>query len=291
MIDGRDIYLQGWQYGAPIFVVFLQQAVLTRMRAVEQRHKEALILVAQANARTAMEQQQRAAQGQFLSLMAHELKTPLAAIDAAVQALNYMPDNSPAVISRHDRIRQAVARLNVLLEQSLSALRGETDEARLMMPRRDFVPIARLFAALSEMYDEPGIQCESSDVVSCYADSHLLNIALTNLLDNARKYGRPGEAISLSATHLSREGNAGVVFEVKSAYQGDLQEDCEAWFGKFWRGRTSSSQEGVGLGLYLVRVIAEAHRGTAYCTLIAPRGRAQLIVSLWIPERAEPGDV
>ena len=291
LISGNDLFLQGWQYGAPLFVVFLQQAVLTRMRAVEHSHAEALVLAADANARAAAEQKQREAQGKFLSLMAHELKTPLAVIDSAVQALNYMPSEDPAIRSRHDRIRQSVARLNTLLEQSLSAVRGEPEGVRLLMPLRELIPVDDLFSSVLITADDARIQRGPVAVASCYADRQLLEIALNNLFDNVRKYGRAGESVVLSSSRLVRNGNPGVALQLASGYVGAVGDDCEAWFGKLWRDQSRMGQEGVGLGLYLVRVIAEAHGGAANCTLsdASGTGDIRLVVTLWLPERAEPG--
>ena len=286
-IPGNSLFLQGWQYGAPIFVVFLQQAVLTRMRGIEQRHREALVLAAEAHARADTEQRQREAQEKFLSLVAHELKTPLAVIDSAVQALNYMPSEDPAVSSRHDRIRQSVARLNTLLEQALSAVRSEPEGVRLLTPRRELIAIDDLFASLAAVAAlDTKIEVGQVETESCHADRHLLETALYNLFDNARKYGSAGNSVVLSAKRLVHNGISGVALQVASGYDGGLHDNCEAWFGKFWRDKARSNQEGVGLGLYLVRVIAEAHGGVAYCTIINDGESPQLVVSLWIPERA-----
>jgi signal transduction histidine kinase len=100
------------------------------------------------------------------------------------------------------------------------------------------------------------------------ADPTLLSRALTILLDNARKHG--GDGVSVRAT---RDGYI-VRIAVEDDGPGIDPADLERVFEPFTRGRGShpDEQAGVGLGLYLVRRIAEAHGGQAFAENRDPAG-------------------
>ena len=133
----------------------------------------------------------------------------------------------------------------------------------------------------------PGtIRFESMPITDFQGDGTLLRLALGNLLDNALKYATGGHPITVSVSEQFSVDQPGIAFNVTSAFDGGADEDCEVWFEKFWRGKDSAGKEGVGLGLYLVRSIAEAHGGSARCRLnkedsgLVP---VWLVATLWIP--------
>ena len=291
---GDGAFIQGWQHAAPAFIVFLQQAILSRIREAKHRHDQALIKAADAQARSDLLHKQRLAQGNFLSLMAHEIKTPLAVIDAAVQALTYIqPVADPALTTRYERIRGAVDRLNGLLEHSLREVRGEPETLRLTKPHRENFSVVEFVGELEHTarhFDgsqQPTIQYTPTTVEYLYGDRVLIDMALDNLLDNARKYADPESPVTVSITRHTHLGQAGIAFAVASAYVGNSDVDHEAWFQKFHRGQGSETKNGVGLGLYLVRTIAEAHGGTAFSTMSRESSTKELVVTFWIPLRTE----
>lgn len=299
-IPSHGFMIYGWQYGAPIYVVFLMSGVFTRVREMERRHDQAVASKIAAEEKARIAHAQRQEKSRFLALMTHELKTPLAAIDAAVQALGYAPEaKDPIVSRRHQRIREAVARLNMLLEDSLVMVRDGEESNRPFHFRRNRVVIDDLLRSLSAGYSisSPsgrGISCVrfgSAPKTDFLGDGILLRLALGNLIDNALKYGVAGHEISVSACDRACQGQPGVAFEVESAFDGSPDEDCEAWFDKFWRGSNSAGKDGVGLGLYLVRSIAEAHGGRAYCRVNAgdemSLSAARLVATLWVPTAQE----
>ena len=297
ILPGDGFFILGWQHAAPAFVIFLQQGVMSRMREIERRHDRALVEAREAQAHADRSQKQREAQGKFLSLIAHELKMPLAVIDAAVQALGYsQPPPDPASHSRHERIRAAVARLNGLLEQSLNAARSEPEQLRLSMPRYETFAVSDFLSALVTTAEQSAtsqprtIECPPAMIESCYGDRSLLEMALSNLIENACKYAASESAIVVSANRRTHLGAQGIAFDVASAYVNDSGDDREAWFEKFGRGTGSVDKEGVGLGLYLVRTIAEAHGGAAFSTTSVDSGESRLIVTLWIPEHSPSED-
>lgn len=117
-------------------------------------------------------------------------------------------------------------------------------------------------------------------------DSTLVRLAIGNFLDNALKYGVADQQITVSACEQWHLNRPGIAFTVESAFDGPSDQDCEVWFEKFSRGKNSAGKEGVGLGLYLVRLVADAHGGVAYCYARSDDSGfvpARLIATLWIP--------
>jgi signal transduction histidine kinase len=285
-------WVNDWHNNAIVYMMILMSGVLSRMREMELMRDQAVARSVAAELRAEVASAQKEEKSKFLSLMAHELKTPLAIIDAAVQALGYgNPQAPPAARRRHQRIRDAVARLNTLLEDSLRVARNEKNQPAvfaspepvdmnvLEQALRHHLPVEAAQGPATVHFEfEPGLHLQ--------ADGMLLRRAVGNLVDNAVKYGAPGQPITVRARRQPHSDQPGVAFEVVSAFTGDATEDCEAWFGKHHRGKNSQAQEGMGLGLYLVRAIAEAHDGHAHCRL-HPRGGdsmpPSLVAALWLP--------
>ena len=113
IVPSQKFMLFGWQYGAPIYIIFLMSGILTRVREMEHRRDQAIANSIAAEARAEIAHAQREGKTKFLSLIAHEIKTPLAEIDAAVQVLGYVANSGdPDVLRRHQRIREAVGALS-----------------------------------------------------------------------------------------------------------------------------------------------------------------------------------
>jgi K+-sensing histidine kinase KdpD len=99
------------------------------------------------------------------------------------------------------------------------------------------------------------------DPVMAAVDSRLMEMALSNVLDNAVKYSPDGSTITLSVEEV-RNG-----VEIVIADQGPVIAEAERSriFEKYYRSDATSQVKGSGLGLHLVRSILEAHDGTATC--------------------------
>jgi signal transduction histidine kinase len=85
----------------------------------------------------------------------------------------------------------------------------------------------------------------------------LLRIAIANLLDNALKYAAPDTPIAVRLTLASQASTPGIRLNIANVPGRAGWPDADRVFTKYYRGRRAQSQTGSGLGLYLVRVIAD----------------------------------
>lgn len=201
----------------------------------------------------------------FVANASHEIRTPVAAIQAAVETMADAPDLEQADRDRFMGIlsRQSL-RLSAIVEDLLSLSRLERGQA-LDRARLGTEAMRPILAAAAEACAPRAIAAKVRVDVSCEeglslpCDPAMVERAVVNLLENAVKYGASGEVVSVSA---AREGDFAAI-EVRDRGQGIPGEHLPRIFERFYRTDKSRSREmgGTGLGLSIVKHIAEAHGG------------------------------
>lgn len=241
---GRDIQ----QYGTKAHIAILCVALAYRLSASKRDR-------IYAEAALAAERQSRQRLKTFIDMATHEFKTPLAVIDNTAQVLELMaPPERPGIIDRVVVIRRAVRRVVTLIETCLAAERETALHLRQIKP-------ADLVGRVVErnLYpDRPPLIVNASGLpASCLADGDLLGIALDALIDNARRYGPADQPVELTAGR--RDG--AIIFAVHDRGPGVPPDEAGRIFEKYYRCAASGSIPGSGIGLHLVKVIAELHGG------------------------------
>jgi len=192
--------------------------------------------------------------------VAHDLKTPLARLRARLELALIGPSDAA---SQNEAIRSAIDEADRLLA-TFNALLGiaaaEAGAGRDAAVPLDLSEVARSAAELYEpVAEEKGFSMSQSiepDVKIC-GDRHLLSQTLANLLDNALKYAGGGD---LQICVFQSEGRA--ILEVADRGPGIPEADRATVFDRFVRLEPSRSTPGNGLGLSLVRAVAQRHHGT-----------------------------
>ena len=212
----------------------------------------------------------------FVADASHELRTPVAVIktelEGALRAGGHAPQVREALVAsveECEHLAQLAEDLLILARSSEGQLpvRPEALELREQLER-----VARRFGDRAAERDR-GISVDVGDERSVYADELRLRQALGNLVDNALRYGR-GEIVL-----RARRAGPGLALEVSDEGQGFTADFAERAFERFARDDLTRTRDGAGLGLSIVRAIAEAHGGRAEVV-----GGAGATVRLWLPD-------
>ena len=190
-----------------------------------------------------------AAHKQLLANASHELRSPLTRIRLALEMHAERPE--PQLL---DEIRHNIAELDQLIEEILLASRLDTMHEPIHVETID------LAALLVEESTRIGVQCEAVPL-TINGDAKLLRRLLRNLLENARRHG--GKTISAK---LFESAYHEATIKIEDDGPGIPEAERERIFEPFYRPAGSREKEGGhGLGLALVRQIAEYHRGSVRC--------------------------
>lgn len=279
--------VQAWEYGTWIHLLLLHLALASGLRV--ERHRARTNELAMRVAQAELEEQRRASEdkSRFIEMLAHEINTPLSVIDSSVQSLEMLTDiGSDAVRERHRRIRSSVHLVSRLINETASRDRLDNGAWQVRLSQID--PRALIASVIDPLEHrltlieggEPFVwPCEvggspgavevriGTPLAPILADHRLVEIAMSNLVDNARKYATPGTTIRVEARRLTRpeagrEGSS-LLLTVTSAGGTTAQAELDQLFNKYFRAHTHPGVAGIGLGLYLVRSIAELHGGQA----------------------------
>lgn len=198
---------------------------------------------------------------EFLSISSHELKTPLTSLQLQTQLLRRLHPEAPQeeehVLQGMSRQIKRLARLtNDLLDVSrISSGQFTLDRRRVDLGELLHEVVDRLREEAAAVGS--WIAVTAPPGITGHWDRHRLDQALSNVLANAVKYGR-GNPIAVRAT--AAEEKATVI--VEDAGVGIRPEDIALIFDRFARMETVEKTGGLGLGLYIVRQIVDAHGGT-----------------------------
>ncbi|HEU5363370.1 MAG TPA: HAMP domain-containing sensor histidine kinase [Gaiellaceae bacterium] len=208
----------------------------------------------------------------FVSLVSHELRSPMAAVIGAARTLQQrwrelQPDQRESFLAL---IADETARLAALIGDVLDTSRidagtfsyrfGDVDLASLV---RDTVTTASL-----GQDEVPLVADVPPSSPSVRGDAERLRQVLGNLIDNAVKYSPAGEPVEVRLVPV--DGSVQVF--VQDHGPGIHQDDQQLVFEKFGRVSGGVSKPGTGLGLFITRSIAEAHGGTLSVASVPGRG-------------------
>jgi signal transduction histidine kinase len=194
--------------------------------------------------------------------IAHDLRTPLARHRSRIEQALMEP---PTRDQLGDWLEQARVEVDGILATFQGLLQVATVEAGTLRSQFADVDLSALAAAMMELYEpsasERGLllrgEIAPTAVVKGMRD--LLNQSLANLLDNAIKYSPPGAEVIVAVEALADE----VQLSVRDTGPGIPEAERERVFQRLYRLDASRSTPGLGLGLSLVKAVAELHHGEA----------------------------
>lgn len=191
-----------------------------------------------------------------IATLSHDIKTPIASIRAYAEGLEANLDKSPERRSRYlsvmmKKCDEVTALTNDLVLHSISDLN------MLQMKPEEFSLVPFLQQSINEISAEYGdVIFEKTDLSPViYADKKRINQIMENLINNSRKYAKTDMKVSI--TRKSDE----VAIHFRDYGKGIPDEDMPFITDKFYRGKNVGKENGSGLGLYIVKYIAEKSEG------------------------------
>jgi len=236
-----------------------------------------LASVAVENARLYDEAQQALqVRNEFLSIVAHELKTPLTTVLGNAELLRRRLMRDGSVTARSERALEVMVaqahRLNKMIGDLLNLSRLETGQLRLeLVPFELSALIARVLSEVEPALRNHELVYRGVDTpVMTVGDELRIEQVLQNLIQNAIKYSPDGGTITVTLEQDARRA----CFAVSDEGIGIPKAELPQLFHRYFRARNASARQisGVGVGLYVVHEILERHNGTIEVQSVEGKG-------------------
>jgi signal transduction histidine kinase len=219
---------------------------------------------------------------EFLAMLAHELRNPLAPLRNAIQVMRLKGTDDPDVQWARDVVERQVQQLTRLVDDLLDVARFNQGKINLQTEPVEMAAVVELAVEISRpLIDAHNHHLEISlpeQVVWVEGDAIRLAQALSNLLNNAAKYTEEGGRIDLTVDSSDGE----VVLGVRDTGAGIAADMLPHIFEMFTQaqGSVSRSEGGLGIGLTLVRKLVEMHGGRVEAHSKGPGHGSEFIVRL-----------
>lgn len=212
----------------------------------------------------------------WVSMITHEIKTPLSVIDASRQTIDTLTTDNE-VLGRTAKIARATHRIDALVNSFL-AEDEIAQRSQLIHPQK--IDSATFLNKVLEHLPQPVLDCltvkESQFQCDILADPDLLAVALRNLLDNAYRHGS-GNPIWLEVEDHHQTAYRCIVFRVGNSGFAISEEAQKQLFQRYYR---NGENAGSGIGLWASREIAQAHGGNVS---YRRSEHGENVFALWVP--------
>ena len=212
--------------------------------------------------------------------VAHELRTPIAILQAGHEALlDGVAEPTPAELGS---LRDEVLRLARMVDDLQTLAAADAAALHLERLRCDLADIAASAAdSLARRFEAADValrrELSGAPVVG---DSRWLHQLVTNLLSNALKFTPAGGVVTI----VTRQEARGSVLEVADTGVGIAADELPHIFGRFWRGQRAAQTSGSGIGLAIAAEMARAHGGEVTASSEPGRGTR---MTLTLPRAGE----
>ncbi|MEW6121677.1 MAG: sensor histidine kinase [Pseudomonadota bacterium] len=253
----------------------LERAVTQRTAALEAEVKARK--EAEAALRVALREQRN-----FLVMVSHEFRTPLATVRAAIAIIERGSSAMNERLQKEaEKIVRAVGRLSSLIDTFLTEDLVNKATMRLEWGPMDFALVARAICRDRAAESARTIHVSGLETAPIMGDQVLLSSVVENLVGNALKHSEQDIFVSIG-THED-----GVWLRVADSGPGIDPAEHEAIFERYYRSPTASSRPGAGIGLNIVRRVVEMHGGEV--DVDSARGKGSTF-SVWLPRHRTPED-
>jgi len=216
---------------------------------------------------------------EFVSIAAHQLRTPLSAIK---WTLRMILDGDLGKVSKEQReflekTYQSNERMIRLINDLLNVTRIEEGRFLYNIKRQDIIKIAeKVITPLKEVAERKGLnfkfQKPKTKIPELAVDSEKISLVFQNLIDNAIHYTHPGGEVKVSIEYLKNKKE--ILVSVQDTGIGIPKDQQKRVFSRFFRGANAikAETEGTGLGLFIAKNIVEAHGGKIWFKSVENKG-------------------
>lgn len=291
---GEEARVEGLDAGADDYLVkpFAARELVARVRAqlLAARERQEAARAASTLAEGLKVEAQR--KDEFLAMLSHELRNPMAAISMALDMMERTADDPVATARHRETTRRQMANLKRLVDDLLDVSRITRGQVELKKRPLDFATLVQHALTTAR----PTIHARAHQLSVTIApgdfgiegDETRLEQAVVNLLVNAAKYTEPGGKISVTLTLDKVAETPHAVLRVRDTGRGIPAEMLDKVFEVFVQVSPSldRSSGGLGLGLTLVKRLIEMHEGTVVARSEGLGMGSEFLVRL--PLRARP---
>ena len=270
----------GFQLGSLIYLFLMNVAVGWRYNDLREEKTQAQAALLLTEHEVLLKRRAEEEQKQFIAMVSHEFRTPLAIIGATTERLALLQgaEGSPESVG-YTKIQRSVEWLTALLDEYLTEERLELlGHGLIPTPVSPMQLLTDAADKAREISTRHTIAVDTSGLPETFLlDPDLINLAINTLAENAVKHTPQGTLIHLQGASTPQ---GGIEFLISDNGPGIPEDEIPHIFNKFFRGRQSGRTYGSGLGLYLARNVVKMHGGELTAAN-RPNGGAEF--RLWLP--------
>ena len=216
------------------------------------------------------ERRQREEQGMLMAMLSHEIKTPLS-------VLKLVMDEKVAGSDLEGHANRALSNINAIVNRCLQL--GKLDAKAIRLNRTDFDGREFLATLLDDPSARSRVRIHMPEALSFHADSDILRIVLSNLIENALKYAPADSPIDIDIGKAQTHEVAGICISVRNSIGPMGAPDAVQVFKKYYRNTQATKMTGSGLGLFLVHELVGVMGGEITYT----SDNEEVLFKVWIP--------
>jgi signal transduction histidine kinase len=196
----------------------------------------------------------------FLSIVSHELKTPITTLKANLQMLERIKSNpqSPIFPKLVESCMKSVEKINLMVDDLLNMHRYSDNQLKLNMTTFSIYDLMHVCCNHVRIDAKHELIVKGDKSLLVHADEHRIDQVLVNFVNNAVKYAPNSKTINLN---ISKEGDS-IKVTVTDYGPGIPEEHLPHLFDRYWRASHSGKKyTGLGLGLYICAEVVRRHNG------------------------------
>lgn len=232
------------------------------------RHEVARASTLKAEA--TQERQRREEQSMLMAMLSHEIKTPLSVIKLVM-------DEKVAGSDLEGHANRAVGNINFIVNRCLQL--GKLDAKAIQLNPVSFDAVEFMASLLHDWQDTDRIHMKGPQSLPIHADREILRVVVSNLIENALKYGDKEHPINVDIAYARNNSVGGLRVDVRNTIGVLGVPEAEQVFKKYYRNTQATKVAGSGLGLFLVHELIGVMGGeVTYASK-----QQEVLFSVWIP--------